>query len=226
MFRFGIFLNTFTCSAIIIFIGRFRGTQASNSMTRGNCVRFFSRPGWCRCAFDVVPWVPSIVGRGTRGFLHLFGFLWGFRVVSYGFLGGDVVYVCIVNQRDINFCTGKYRTISGVTGHHGFVVGVICVVVVTKLFCLFVGCTFKILSPFVVTVFVTVLLREPMGCIVRGAGVPHNVISAITILLIIFIFKAVVKLVLSGVFSRLGSFFGCVVLRLSGTPLFTSRLGS
>ena len=83
---------------------------------------------------------------------------------------------------------------------------------------------FGVLSPFIIAMFIAMLLQRPVNYVIEKTKIPRGIVSTVAVLLVVFVFGTIIGLILSKIFSELKSFFNYIMLQLDNAPLFASQL--
>ena len=83
---------------------------------------------------------------------------------------------------------------------------------------------FGVLSPFIIAMFIAMLLQRPVNFVIKKTKIPRGIVSTVAVLLVVFVFGTIIGLILSKIFSELKSFFNYIMLQLDNAPLFASQL--
>ena len=83
---------------------------------------------------------------------------------------------------------------------------------------------FGVLSPFIIAMFIAMLLQRPVNFVIEKTKIPRGIVSTVAVLLVVFVFGTIIGLILSKIFSELKSFFNYIMLQLDNAPLFASQL--
>ncbi len=83
---------------------------------------------------------------------------------------------------------------------------------------------FGVLSPFIIAMFIAMLLQRPVNFVTEKTKIPRGIASTVAVLLVVFVFGTIIGLILSKIFSELKSFFNYIMLQLDNAPLFASQL--
>ena len=83
---------------------------------------------------------------------------------------------------------------------------------------------FGVLSPFIIAMFIAMLLQRPVNFVIKKTKIPRGIVSTVAVLLVVFVFGTIIGLIFSKIFSELKSFFNYIMLQLDNAPLFASQL--
>ena len=83
---------------------------------------------------------------------------------------------------------------------------------------------FGVLSPFIIAMFIAMLLQRPVNYVIEKTKIPRGIVSTVAVLLVVFVFGTIIGLILSKIFSELKSFFNYIMLQLDNAPLYASQL--
>ena len=83
---------------------------------------------------------------------------------------------------------------------------------------------FGVLSPFIIAMFIAMLLQRPVNFVIEKTKIPRGIVSTVAVLLVVFVFGTIIGLIFSKIFSELKSFFNYIMLQLDNAPLFASQL--
>lgn len=111
-----------------------------------------------------------------------------------------------------------------ITKRRNFIVNIVYVAIIVGLFYLFMKYAFGVLSPFIIAMFIAMLLQKPVNFIIKKTKIPRGIVSTVAVLLVVFVFGTIIGLIISKIFSELKSFFNYIMLRLDNAPLFASQL--
>ena len=89
---------------------------------------------------------------------------------------------------------------------------------------MFMKYAFGVLSPFIIAMFIAMLLQRPVNYVIEKTKIPRGIVSTVAVLLVVFVFGTIIGLILSKIFSELKSFFNYIMLQLDNAPLFASQL--
>ncbi|MCI5796452.1 MAG: sporulation integral membrane protein YtvI [Ruminococcus sp.] len=111
-----------------------------------------------------------------------------------------------------------------ITKRRNFIVNIVYITIIVGLFYLFMKYAFGVLSPFIIAMFIAMLLQKPVNFIIKKTKIPRGIVSTVAVLLVVFVFGTIIGLIISKIFSELKSFFNYIMLRLDNAPLFASQL--
>ena len=111
-----------------------------------------------------------------------------------------------------------------ITKRRNFIVNIVYIAIIVGLFYLFMKYAFGVLSPFIIAMFIAMLLQNPVKFIIKKTKIPRGIVSTVAVLLVVFVFGTIIGLIISKIFSELKSFFNYIMLRLDNAPLFASQL--
>ena len=89
---------------------------------------------------------------------------------------------------------------------------------------MFMKYAFGVLSPFIIAMFIAMLLQRPVNFVIEKTKIPRGIVSTVAVLLVVFVFGTIIGLIFSKIFSELKSFFNYIMLQLDNAPLFASQL--
>ena len=105
-----------------------------------------------------------------------------------------------------------------------FIINVVYIIIIAGLFYLFMKYAFGVLSPFIIAMFIAMLLQRPVNFVIEKTKIPRGIVSTVAVLLVVFVFGTIIGLIFSKIFSELKSFFNYIMLQLDNAPLFASQL--
>lgn len=105
-----------------------------------------------------------------------------------------------------------------------FIIDAIYFTIVVGIFYLFMKYAFSILIPFILAMFVAMLLQTPVNSITKKTHIPRGITSTVLVLLVIFVFGSVIVFALARVFIEIKGFFDYVMIKLEDIPLFIAQI--
>ena len=105
-----------------------------------------------------------------------------------------------------------------------FIINVFYFFVFLGLFYLFFKYAFGILMPFIIAVFIAVILQKPLNAITKKMKKGKGIIAAAMVVFCFVVVGSVVVLLFMRLFTELKSFFDYIMLKLEDTPLFIAQV--
>lgn len=93
---------------------------------------------------------------------------------------------------------------------------------------MFMKYAFGVLSPFIIAMFIAMLLQRPVNIVIKKTKIPRGIVSTVAVLLVVFVFGTIIGLIFSKIFSELKAFFNYIMLQLTMRRCLrrSSRIGS
>ena len=105
-----------------------------------------------------------------------------------------------------------------------FIINVFYFAVLLGLFYLFFKYAFGILMPFIIAVFIAVILQKPLNAVTKKMKKGKGIIAAAMVVFCFVVVGSVVVLLFMRLFTELKSFFDYIMLKLEDTPLFIAQV--
>lgn len=119
---------------------------------------------------------------------------------------------------------GRVEKMDSLIKRKKFIIDTVYFVIVVGLFYLFMKYAFGILIPFILAMFVAMLLQHPVNKITEKTRIPRGITSTVLVLMVIFVFGSVIALVLAKVFGEIKGFFNFLIIKLEDIPLFIAQI--
>lgn len=105
-----------------------------------------------------------------------------------------------------------------------FIIDTVYFAIVVGLFYLFLKYAFGVLVPFILAMFVAMLLQRPVNHITKKTKIPRGITSTVLVLLVILVFGSIIAFVLAKIFGEVKGFFDYIMIKLEDIPLFIAQI--
>lgn len=140
----------------------------------------------------------------------------------------SIICIYVIGRQSVGFYVKGCEAVDNIAKRRNFIINVVYIIIIAGLFYLFMKYAFGVLSPFIIAMFIAMLLQRPVNYVIEKTKIPRGIVSTVAVLLVVFVFGTIIGLILSKIFSELKSFFNYIMLQLTMRRCLrrSSRIGS
>lgn len=111
-----------------------------------------------------------------------------------------------------------------VRNRRDFIINVVYFALLLGLFYLFFKYAFGILLPFIVAVFIAVMLQKPLKAVTKKMKKGKGIVASVMVVFCFVVVGSIVVMLFMRLFNELKAFFDYIMLKLEDTPLFIAQV--
>ena len=109
----------------------------------------------------------------------------------------SIICIYVIGRQSVGFYVKGCEAVDNIAKRRNFIINVVYIIIIAGLFYLFMKYAFGVLSPFIIAMFIAMLLQRPVNIVIKKTKIPRGIVSTVAVLLVVFVFGTIIGLIFS-----------------------------